>query len=387
MPALVKSVRNIFPSSKCAELQRDCAIIFNSKSISAADDYSSGSTYFVKPHDKPRTALEELAQKIFLYHTDGMEYDPAHSGAEWWSQVIHPEDDIGVHWDRDYGLEEDMGQHVYPLVGTVTYLSNIGAPTAVFSKPGSDLAIEEIVGSISTMVLSCPTIGNHMAFDGTMLHAAPADIFKEIESESSSEEDENDDSVESQPPTLAELLETVGQKRVTFLVNIWVNHVPSQSKKCEAETIKKLKTSLLGDAIQFADAVVDLPTTELRTSDLSRSMELHFNNTETNYDIHIPLPSLDVLNKISSESSVFRLEYIDGASIELAYSEDQPDEEDDGSGSEEDDSSDEGSDEIEEEDRDSAPAIQQNQKRNSNSTGKRTAKPDEAEPNEKRRKQ
>lgn len=331
MPALVKSIKKIFPPEKVGELQRDCAIIFNCKSISAAEDYSSGSTYFVKPSEKPRTALEELAQKIFLYHTNGMEYDPEHSGAEWWSQVIHPEDDIGVHWDRDYGLEEDMGQHVYPLVGTVTYLSDIGAPTAVFAKPGTDLAVEEIVGPINSLVFSCPGVGNHIAFDGTMLHAAPADVFKEIENDDQ-EDDEDEESEESQAPSLSELLKIVGEKRVTFLVNIWVNHVPSQSKRCDAKTIKKLKTPLLGDAIQFCDAIVELPTTAVGTNELTRSIELNFNNTDTNYDLNIPLPSLTHLEKIKTDHSIFKLDYIDGANIQLTYSEDQPGENDDDDG-------------------------------------------------------
>ncbi len=323
MPPLVKSVKNIFPGSHCASLQKDCALIFNCKSVSTADDYSAGSTYFVKPNEKPRAALEELAQKIFLFHTEGMTFDPNHSGAEWWSQVIHPEDDIGIHWDRDYGLEEDMGQHVYPFLGTVTYLSDIGAPTAVFAKAGTDLAIEEIVGSIETVILSCPSVGGHIAFDGSMLHAAPADIYTNREE---SVEGSDGESEESDVPTLNELLQIVGQKRVTFLVNIWINHIPSQSKRCELKIIKKLKCPVLGELFQFKEATVTFPSADVDPTNLTRSLQLKFNNTETAYDLLIPLPSIEKLETMRKESSVFRLHYVGGANISLVYSDDQPNE-------------------------------------------------------------
>ena len=56
----------------------------------------------------------------------------AKRGAEWWTQVIDPRDDIGVHWDKDYALEP-AGVNLHPHVGTVTYVgaSTEGAPTLV----------------------------------------------------------------------------------------------------------------------------------------------------------------------------------------------------------------------------------------------------------------
>ena len=59
------------------------------------------------------------------------------SGAEWWTQVIDTDDDIGFHWDRDYGEEEKHGKHIYPAFGTVTYLSSLGGPTVVLDMEGT----------------------------------------------------------------------------------------------------------------------------------------------------------------------------------------------------------------------------------------------------------
>jgi hypothetical protein len=324
MPALVKAVKKIFPREKVEELRKDCAVIFNCKSVGGSDDYSSGSTYFVKANETPRTALEELAQRIFFYHTEGQVFDPDHSGAEWWSQVIHPDDDIGVHWDRDYGLEEEFGQHVYPYVGTATYLSDIGAPTVVFTKPGTDMATEEIVGEIDGVVVSCPTVGSHIAFDGTMLHAAPADIFQ---SEETDDEDDDDDeeSEESENETLSQLIQNVNEKRVTFLVNVWMNHVPSQSKRCEKKVIKKLSTPLLDKLIEFNDATVEHRTLKIKDRDLSKTdLELKFNNTDTNYDLKMPLPPLEVLHKQKKNGDgVFMLKFSGKKKITLSYAEDK----------------------------------------------------------------
>ena len=99
--------------------------------------HSTGNTYFIKPNDKPRFLLEDLAQKIFKYHTERLGGCKSHDcGAEWWTQVIDTRDDIGWHWDRDYGKEED-GELVYPDMATVTYFSKDGGCTAVVKAKGS----------------------------------------------------------------------------------------------------------------------------------------------------------------------------------------------------------------------------------------------------------
>jgi len=54
----------------------------------------------------PRCGLESLALSIFREHAKGAKFDPSRSGAEWWTQAIDVRDDIGVHFDRDYGMEE-----------------------------------------------------------------------------------------------------------------------------------------------------------------------------------------------------------------------------------------------------------------------------------------
>jgi hypothetical protein len=83
---------------------RDCKRAFTSRNIESADEsYSTGSTFFIRATTTPRCLLEKLALSIFKVHTNFANFDPANSGAEWWSLSIDSRDDVGFHWDRDYG--------------------------------------------------------------------------------------------------------------------------------------------------------------------------------------------------------------------------------------------------------------------------------------------
>ena len=84
-------------------------------------------------------------------------------------------------YDRDYGLESECGLHVYPYKGTVTYFSDLGAPTLIFvDGKGTEMAAEDIEGSLdSSYAMSFPQIGKHISFDGRCLHGAPVDMLPE----------------------------------------------------------------------------------------------------------------------------------------------------------------------------------------------------------------
>ena len=117
-------------------LKDECKIAFKIKEVQFADQYSIGSTYFVKASERSTLhILERLALEIFQYHARNVNYDPTNSGAEWWVQYIDIEDEIGFHFDKDYGLE-DNNIHKYPNLATVSYLSSIGASTVIIDKKG-----------------------------------------------------------------------------------------------------------------------------------------------------------------------------------------------------------------------------------------------------------
>uniref|UniRef100_A0A7S2J9B0 Uncharacterized protein n=1 Tax=Haptolina brevifila TaxID=156173 RepID=A0A7S2J9B0_9EUKA len=137
--------------------------------------------------------------------------------AEWWTQVIDPSDEIGLHWDRDYDMQADQGLLLHPMLATVTYLGTppSAAPTVVLDRPSPLLASESACGPVSSSFVCWPQRGRHLAFDGKLLHGALPDLT---------------------PAGSA----GGGGKRVTFLVNCWLNHVPWGAEELPKSVTRRL---------------------------------------------------------------------------------------------------------------------------------------------------
>jgi hypothetical protein len=196
-------------------IRQDCETVFTARDKPDGAAYSAGQTFFIPANMKPRCALEALALKIFHQHTKDLEpgtFNPAQSGANWWtlvldddvegSNAIHSipaaattvsatsesaggqaiglnngdnededeDDEVGLHFDADYELEEQTGNILlHPRVATVTYLSDLGAPTLILeqkSPPMDDLKKSTLENGIRKAWLSHPKIGKHTSFDG-----------------------------------------------------------------------------------------------------------------------------------------------------------------------------------------------------------------------------
>ena len=198
-------------------LREDCVKVFTARDKPDGAAYSAGQTFFIPANRKPRYALEALAMKIFHEHTKDLEegtFNPATSGANWWTLVMDDDDaegsngiaavapaaaatatastnsasagakstglddddeeegddEVGLHFDADYELEEQTGNILlHPRVATVTYLSDHGAPTMIFeqkSPPMDDLKKTTLENGINKAWLSHPRLGKHTAFDG-----------------------------------------------------------------------------------------------------------------------------------------------------------------------------------------------------------------------------
>ena len=111
-----------------AALRADCATL-----------YEAGNFWLPATGEvAPRCALERLAADIFAHYTEGAaSFNPESSGVEWWVQVRKgggAGEGIGMHWDKDEVLCAEGGGVVNPAVGTVTYLSDAGAPTLVMNQ-------------------------------------------------------------------------------------------------------------------------------------------------------------------------------------------------------------------------------------------------------------
>jgi hypothetical protein len=189
--------------------------------------------YWLPATMEPRCFMERIARSIFLHHTNGVQYDPSKSGCEWWAQIREPDSknsSIGFHWDKDEQLNTAHPElFVQPQLGTVTYLSDCGAPTVVL--PVRISTSGEVVGADGDGFMSFPSTGKHMVFDGRLLHGAPEDLRQS----NITPHNDNPSAVHSAvdgatadgagTAAAAESGKNSGT-RYTFLTNIWLDHRP-----------------------------------------------------------------------------------------------------------------------------------------------------------------
>lgn len=210
-------------------LKDDCATVFTARSTHPGGVYSAGSTYWIGADETPTTALEKLALEIFSLHAGQCSgsFDVKRSGAEWWTLAIDQADEVGWHWDRDYELEDSVGFYVHPHLSTVTYLTDGGAPTLILEADGS--GTDDSTQEVKFAHVSHPRVGKHVCFDGRFLHSAVSEF--------------------AQPGTAT--------ARVTFLVNVWLNHRPLSVERNEHTSL--LQTSALMAQLSLDKSAVSVP--------------------------------------------------------------------------------------------------------------------------------
>lgn len=227
---------------------------------------------------RPRFTLEQLALDVFHHHVpSNVRYDPAKSGAEWWVQIrpspegtgrysMHDagsdemtKTGISFHWDKDEDLRLLTGgtTYIHPHISTVTYLTDFGSPTLAVNCRVHNLTGQWIVpgdGNTATNTattgesgndnnndnevveafISWPKAGKHLSFDGRYLHAAPPDLM---------ESGLFDRQIRFEPCTDDEREQKLQQRRhrrVTFLVNIWLNYQPFEVKAFPETMVDKM---------------------------------------------------------------------------------------------------------------------------------------------------
>ncbi len=133
-------------------------------------DRSRGETFFIGANEKPRCALEQMAQEIFFFHARGAVHYSSLSGAEWWCVVMDDPDtdEVSWHWDKDNSIQ-DEGIHLYPHIASVTYLCDVGPPTCIVMDARGQLQssrTESTECSIKPGIfVSYPEFGKHTSFE------------------------------------------------------------------------------------------------------------------------------------------------------------------------------------------------------------------------------
>jgi hypothetical protein len=227
---------------------------------------------------------------------------------------------------------------VHPHLGTVTYLStSTGGPTVILDKKGTFAYGSDASSSLKACVLSYPSIGKHICFDGELLHGAPSSL------------------------AYPEMLDSVEDFRVTFLVNVWLDHMPIQSQRLEEGVAKSLRIT--------PDLVNSKPLcmTERQVVKPLKTKESHNINHKwaiggTEYIIDINLPPLRSFRE-AADPNVVDL-------VKLERSSMYPGEiSDSSSGSDSSGDDDEKDDEEEEEEEEEEPVGRDTKKRNADSRG------------------
>ena len=217
-----------------AALVADCEAVFTARASADGETLSAGTTFWASAASAGGKkggvcALERLALSIFSHHTRNAEYNESTSGAEWWTQVIEEDDDIGLHWDRDYDMQQTEGLLLHPHLATVTYVScpPAAAPTVVLDCISPLLPDETPCGPIPSATACWPQPGRHLSFDGRKLHGAMSDLAASASTAAGSSK--------AKPP-----------KRITLLVNVWLNHVPWGAEPLPWAIRKKLHNEIPG---------------------------------------------------------------------------------------------------------------------------------------------
>ena len=155
---------------------------------------------------------------VFDLHTSNLAFDAAISGAEYWVQS-HVEaggrapNGIALHRDFDLGvLEEDgRGGDRVGNISTITYLtsSENSMPTLIFTDFEIATAAGGAWGVAKEAWAVYPRAGKHVCFDGALWHGVPPAV------------------VYGGP--MPARVGVPGARRVTLLVNVWLDRVPRKA--------------------------------------------------------------------------------------------------------------------------------------------------------------
>lgn len=167
---------------------------------------------------------------------------------------------------------------LHPRVATVTYLSDIGVPTLVLDKrspPPKDIEKKSLCGSIEVGWLSHPIVGKHIAFDGRLLHGAPGTFFPAATKQKLDcdvrEPTTKKRKLESEAKTKCAYDVPSGTQRITFMVNVWLNHCPIDAELIDDNLCSEMKIQL--NLNSGEEKGRDLKGKEIYESDVQFSLE------------------------------------------------------------------------------------------------------------------
>ena len=163
----IKSYENIIHKDLIHPLKEECKKIhhYSTKTIGPIRD-SKYTTFWLGKDDEPQSFIEYIVKNISIQdHPNG--FPKNYSGIEWWSQVRDTKENISFHYDKDEGTASLYQKHIHPIRTTITYLTNVGGPTAIFSDE-----------NYNNGYLSFPRVNKHIVADGHLFHGVIGPLNK-----------------------------------------------------------------------------------------------------------------------------------------------------------------------------------------------------------------
>lgn len=260
------------PAAVSVALARDALVL--------ARRAAGGSSWWIGIDETPRCALEAYAQRVLSWHArEGLALAlscgaqaRARCGSQFWVQVrpaagADPPaaSQIAFHFDRDEQLYLNT-HNVFepPFLSTVTYLSNVGAPTLVLplvhpscaplpsaAAAGAD---EPLRGAV---VCSYPVVGKHLLFDGRLLHGCPAGYERPARAAAGLGESARPSEAEAGAQRRG------GALRISLLVNVWLAHRPLLSEPLPKAWLPELAPAASLDGLPDALGLPDRPAAQM----------------------------------------------------------------------------------------------------------------------------
>lgn len=227
---------------------------------------------------------------------------------------------ISFHWDKDEDLRLLCGgsMYIHPHLSTVTYLTNLGAPTMVLSKRVDAMTGENIVEDDDINGLICwPKKGKHLSFDGRYLHAAPSDFMEDeaFDKQCTFDKEGLDDKE-------AKVLER-RHRRVTFLVNIWLNFKPFNVNVFPETMLNSLsKNDLFGEFELFGYKTSKQQEDTMVSVTSSGAKEMTGKMKGSAHSVRRmkwPMGTCDEQIEVSIPLEVVRKHAADGSNVELSW--------------------------------------------------------------------
>tara|TARA_B100000686_G_C16730749_1_gene940529 strand:- start:695 stop:1534 length:840 start_codon:yes stop_codon:yes gene_type:complete len=208
----INSYDNIIHKDLIDTVKEECKKMhhYSTKTIGVIRD-NKYTTFWLGKDDPPQSFIEYIVKNISIQdHPNGFPKD--YSGIEWWSQVRDTKEGIIFHYDKDEGTASLYNNFIHPIRTTITYLTNVGGPTTIFSDE-----------NYNNGYLSFPKVNKHIVADGHLLHGVIGPLNK--------------------------IKPTKDKKRITLVVNYYVKkpiepnciHVPHDKVSLEPLTEEHIR--------------------------------------------------------------------------------------------------------------------------------------------------